>query len=89
VAESRARARAIRSAEIESDFGKTIGLGVGQDAPADLGLRADLNRDSKVNLVDFSILLSFWTTDDANADINEDGTVGLPDFSIMLFQWTG
>lgn len=84
-----ARARAIRSVEVESDYGKTIGLGVGQDAPTDLGLRADLNRDGKVNLVDFSILLSFWATDDANADVNEDGTVGLPDFSIMLFQWTG
>lgn len=84
-----ARARAIRSAEVESPYGKTIGLGVGQGAPSDLFLRADLNKDGKVNLVDFSILLSFWATDDSEADINEDGTVGLPDFSIMLFQWTG
>jgi hypothetical protein len=62
---------------------------VGETAGPDFGLRADLNKDGKVNLVDFSILLVYWKTSDANADINSDGAVNLGDFSIMLFYWTG
>ena len=62
-------------------------LGIGEAVAG--GNRSDLNKDGKVNLVDFSILLSFWNTDDAIADINQDGTVNLADFSIMLFNWTG
>lgn len=56
-------------------------------------INADLNRDGRVNLVDFSILLFWWASDggdsDPPADINLDGTVSLTDFSIMLFNWTG
>lgn len=65
--------------------------GVGQ--AADLPINADLNRDGKVNLTDFSILLFWWNTNggDSNppADINRDGKVSLTDFSILLFNWTG
>jgi hypothetical protein len=54
---------------------------------------ADLNRDGKVNLTDFSILLFWWNTDggtsDPSADINGDKKVNLTDFSILLFNWTG
>ena len=54
---------------------------------------ADLNKDGKVNIIDFSILLYWWNTKQAKgldiADINEDGKVSIVDFSIMLFQWTG
>lgn len=54
---------------------------------------SDLNRDGKVNLTDFSILIFWWGTNGGNsdppADINQDGTVGLADFSIMLYNWTG
>jgi hypothetical protein len=65
--------------------------GVGQAATKTLN--ADLNRDGKVNLIDFSILLFHWNTDggrsDPPADINQDGKVTLTDFSIMIFNWTG
>lgn len=65
--------------------------GVGQSAQRTLN--SDLNRDGKVNLVDFSILLFHWNTNggssDPPADINQDGRVTLTDFSIMIFNWTG
>lgn len=52
---------------------------------------ADSNRDGKVNLVDFSILIMFYNTRApfANpcADINRDGKVNVIDFSILLTQW--
>lgn len=76
---------------VESDKSATRVLGIGQevgDIEGD-GLRADLNRDTFVNLIDFSILLFNWNTTDAVADINEDGIVDLTDFSIMIFYWTG
>lgn len=49
----------------------------------------DINKDGKVNLVDFSILLFHWGTSDEIADLNGDGKVNLTDFSILLFNWTG
>lgn len=72
-----------------SEFGQLIYVGVGQPALPDLRNRADLNRDGRVNLVDFSILLFHWNSDDAVADINLDGRVNLADFSIMMYYWTG
>lgn len=52
---------------------------------------ADSNRDGKVNLVDFSILIMFYNARApfANpcADINNDGKVNVVDFSILLTQW--
>ncbi|MDP2648038.1 MAG: dockerin type I domain-containing protein [Candidatus Yanofskybacteria bacterium] len=54
---------------------------------------ADLNKDGRVNIVDFSILLFWWNTNQQRgfdiADINGDRKVNVVDFSIMLFQWTG
>lgn len=73
----------------QSEFGQLIYIGVGQPVKPDLRNRADLNRDGRVNLVDFSILLFHWNTDDAIADINLDGRVNLADFSIMMYYWTG
>ena len=49
----------------------------------------DLNEDGKVDLIDFSILLSKWGTSDATADINCDGIVDLIDLSILMSHWTG
>ena len=49
----------------------------------------DLNGDGKVNIVDFSIMLYWWDTDNFCADQNKDGIVGIADFSIMLYYWTG
>lgn len=52
----------------------------------------DINNDGKANIVDFSIMLFFWSQRNPKnpcADINRDGVVNLFDFSIMLFWWTG
>jgi cysteine-rich repeat protein len=50
---------------------------------------ADLNKDNKVNLVDFSILLYWWGKPNECTDQNSDGVVNLIDFSIMLYYWSG
>lgn len=75
----------------ESSYSNSLQLFVGVDGtPAST---ADLNRDGRVDLIDFSILIFWWSTDggdsDPSADINSDGSVGLTDFSILLFNWTG
>jgi len=52
----------------------------------------DINKDGKINLIDFSIMLFFWNQRDPKnpcADINQDKIVNLSDFSIMLYWWTG
>jgi len=52
---------------------------------------SDFNMDSKVNSVDFSILLAFWQKQppfkNPLVDINKDGKVDSVDFSILLYQW--
>lgn len=83
------KARTIVSDRDQSIYSPLAYVGVGEAPSPDFGLRADLNKDKKVNLVDFSILLFNWKTGDPIADINQDGEVNLQDFSIMLFQWTG
>ena len=87
----RARARAAQSAGASTNFSNFTLYGVGQSA--NRPINADLNRDGKVNLTDFSILLFWWNTDggnsDPSADINSDAKVNLTDFSILLFNWTG
>lgn len=45
----------------------------------------DLNCDTRVNLKDFSILLTHWNTNHRKADIVADGIVNLKDFSRMMF----
>jgi len=75
----------------ESVYGTVLSLFVGVEGKATSN--SDLNRDGKVNLVDFSILVFWWGTPGGNsnppADINQNGKVGLEDFSILLFNWTG
>lgn len=52
---------------------------------------ADFNADTKVNSVDFSILLAFWQNRppfrNPCVDINKDNRVNSIDFSILLYQW--
>jgi hypothetical protein len=84
-----ARARSLLFDGDSSGFGAALSLGIGQDAAPDLASRSDLNKDGKVNLVDFSILLFSWGTNDPNADINLNDKVDLADFSILIFYWTG
>lgn len=87
----RVRARSENDEGIETSYSEYTFYGVGQQA--DVPLNADLNRDGKVNLIDFSILLFWWNSNggdsDPPADINRDNRVNLTDFSILLFQWTG
>jgi len=47
----------------------------------------DLNHDGTVNVLDLSILLSAWGTNNATADLNSDGTVTVLDLSVMLSHW--
>ena len=85
------RAKATQTSGLSTNFSNYTIYGVGQAATRTLN--TDLNRDGKVNLVDFSILLFWWGTagGDSNppADINADTKVNLTDFSILLFNWTG
>lgn len=85
------RARAAQAGGASTNFSNYTLYGVGQAATRPLN--ADLNRDGKVNLTDFSILLFWWNTSggnsDPSADINGDAKVNLTDFSILLFNWTG
>ncbi len=77
--------------KVESPYGTVLSLFVG--VAGKVTSNADLNRDGKVNLIDFSILVFWWGTPGGNsnppADINQNGRVGLEDFSILLFNWTG
>jgi hypothetical protein len=85
------RAKSAQSDGTTTGYSEYTFYGVGEAANAPLN--ADLNRDGKVNLTDFSILLFWWNTNggDSNppADINRDAKVNLTDFSILLFNWTG
>jgi hypothetical protein len=85
------RAKSTQTDGISTNWSEYTFYGVGQSA--ETPINADLNRDGKVNLIDFSILLFWWNTNggdsDPPADINRDGRVSLTDFSIMLFAWTG
>ena len=74
-----------------SEFSNVINIGVGEAVEKQEGecSGADLNKDGKVNITDFSIMLYYWKTDNACADQNSSGNVDLTDFSIMMFYWTG
>lgn len=76
---------------IQSGFSTSMQLFVGVDGK--ITSSSDLNRDGKVNLIDFSILIFWWQStggdSDPKADINGNGKVSLEDFSILLFNWTG
>lgn len=59
-------------------------------------LKADLNRDCRVNLVDFSIAAFWYKRSSSTAFrllekdyLSGDGQVDLRDFSIMAYHWTG
>lgn len=59
--------------------------------PPQLGVCVDYNKDRRVNLVDFSILL-FWFGKPAaptTIDCNRDNVIDIKDFSILMYFWTG
>lgn len=76
-----------------SEWSATVSLTVGAPPDVCLGKNiADINCDGEVDLVDLSILLSFWkqtNPSQTRSDINSDTKVDLIDFSIMMFYWTG
>lgn len=84
------KARAVLADDLVSPFSQVLQFILGKGF---LGKTTDLNKDGKVNIIDFSILLYWWNTKSQAglniADTNKDGKVNIVDFSIMLFQWTG
>ena len=83
------RAKATSPEGLLSTFSNTLAFSVGKEIVAVIK-KADINKDGKTNLVDFSILLYNWgIPKNLAADLNTDGKVNLVDFSIMLYYWTG
>jgi hypothetical protein len=72
-----------------STLSEKVQCGLGQKLEQGPCSRSDINKDGKINLVDFSIMMFYWGTNNANADINQDGKVNLVDFSILMYCWTG
>ncbi len=85
------RAKATSPEGLISPYSKALSFSISikKKMPEVLCPNADLNGDGKVNLVDFSILLYWWETDNACCDQNRNEIVDLPDFSIMMYHWTG
>jgi hypothetical protein len=75
--------------KIKSGYSRSVSFYVGRTAKQEPCPGADLNKDKRVNLTDFSILLYYWGTDNACADQNHNNKVDLVDFSIMMYYWTG
>ncbi len=83
-----------------SGFGKRVAFQVGDQnilkVPGASSCTADLNDDSRIDLIDFSIA-AFWFNKPLSGEIiiketsclNGDGKINLVDFSILAFHWTG
>lgn len=74
---------------VKSGFSKSVSFYINKTPGKSACPNADLNKDKRVNLVDFSILLYYWNTNNNCADQNTNGKVDLVDFSIMMYYWTG
>ena len=70
-----------------------IALNGGENIPdkSYIGLVADLNGDGVVDIIDFSILASWYNKSNVplKVDLNGDGKVTIQDFSIMAYYWNG
>jgi len=88
-----AKAKAVSLDGLKSSFSDALSFVVGYDKiiiGKKRALVGDVNRDGRVNLIDFSILLFNWETPaNLDADLNGDGNVNIVDFSILLYHWTG
>ncbi len=83
-----------------SGFSQVVSFKVGTrnilEKPTKCPIKADLNNDCRVNLIDFSIV-AYWYRRPLSLqfkkieaeDLNGDGKVDLIDFSIMAYYWTG
>ncbi|MER3407011.1 MAG: hypothetical protein C4278_01100 [Patescibacteria group bacterium] len=86
-----------KSLVITSPYSRAVAFKVGEKTilkkPAVCNIKADLNNDCRVNLVDFSIMAYCYkrklTEKCKRADLNNDGKVNLSDFSILAYWWTG
>jgi hypothetical protein len=83
-------------AEEISSFGPVVAFNVGlinifNEKEKICGIKADLNNDCFVNLVDFSILAYWYKRPNfpKRVDLNNDAKINLVDFSIMAYYWTG
>ncbi|MES2214299.1 MAG: dockerin type I domain-containing protein [Patescibacteria group bacterium] len=79
--------------EDESFLSKSLSFQVGLKNILTIatGLKGDLNSDSKVNLVDFSIMAYWYKRSNfpPKVDLNADEKISITDFSIMIYNWTG
>lgn len=76
----------------QSTWSQTIQIGVGVPAPAACNHPPDVNRDTRINLVDFSVMAFWWRKTlpgDSAVDLNCDTVLTLADFSILAYHWTG
>jgi hypothetical protein len=90
-----AKAKTLFNGEI-SIFGKSVDFRVGTknieaEPISKCPIKADLNGDCRVNLVDVSILI-YWfdkANPPAKVDFDGSGIIDLTDLSIMAYYWTG
>jgi len=83
------RAKAETPEGLLSSYSRVLAFYIGKYGTTQICPGADFNKDGKVNLVDFSILLYWWGKYNPCVDISGDGIVNLPDFSILMYYWTG
>ena len=83
------RAKAESPEDLLSSFSRVLSFYVGKYGVEEISPRADFNRDSRTNLIDFSIMLYWWGKYNPAVDMNQDGIVNLPDFSILMYHWSG
>lgn len=80
-----------------SQYSQLLPFGLGVPAPdipsGVCNNPPDINRDTRVNLIDFSVLAFWWRRTPLPAsrpfDLNCDDRVALDDFSILAFHWSG
>lgn len=89
------QARSAVSGSLVSDYSEEISFEVSADPEPEPGLsanpkKADLNGDSRINVIDFSVLLHWFKRDGfpGKADLNADKKVDLQDISILMYHWT-
>jgi len=72
--------RAVDSSGNQSDWSSTLSvISTAKDG--------DFNGDGSVNVLDLSVFLNSWGTNDPVTDMNGDGLVNIFDFSLFLSKW--
>ncbi len=84
------RAKSVSPEGLPSSFSKVMSFFLGNEETVRLSKLVDINKDSRVDLIDFSILLYNWGIPKSyNTDLDNNGKVDIVDFSILLYYWTG